>query len=88
MMNWLRRWLGLDEGRLVRLRGGLGQLDGEMLQELLRDAGIPSVVKSSDPLDAYMEVDGLGKALWVRAGDAARAEEVLALLDEDRTGPC
>ncbi len=75
MLRWLKRWLGYDEEPLVELVGGLSDPDAEMWAEMLRNSGIPVVVKSANPLPGYLGTRAatFDYSFHVRAGDAARA---------------
>jgi hypothetical protein len=88
MLRWLRRWLGYDEVPLVELVGGLSDPAAEMWAEMLRKGGIPVVVKSSNPLlGDGTRAAAFDYSLHVRAGDAARARQVLSPLLKTHADP-
>jgi hypothetical protein len=85
----LRRWLGYDEEPLVELVGGLSDPEAEMSVEALRREGIAALIKSANPLigEFGTRAVGMDYALFVRAGDAARARDILSPLLETHADP-
>ena len=69
---------GGGDGDLVKVGFARTQVEGEMLQGLLAEAGIPSVLKRSRGFDNPDVLAGGPHDLFVRAGAAERAREVLA----------
>lgn len=67
-----------DGGRLVKVAFARNQVEGEMMQGLLSEAGIPSVLKRSFGWDNPDFLAGGPRDIFVNAGDARRAREVLA----------
>jgi len=65
-------------GDLVKVAFARNQIEGEMLQGLLAEAGIPSVLKRSLGFDNPDFLPSGPRDLLVNAGDAARATDVLA----------
>jgi Putative prokaryotic signal transducing protein len=85
---------GDDEGgggggggdKLVKVAFARNQVEGEMLQGLLSEAGIPSLLKRSFGFDNPDFLAGGPHDVWVYEGAAKRAREVLAetmIEDED-----
>jgi hypothetical protein len=72
-------------GRLVKVAFARNQVEGEMLQGLLSEEGIPSVLKRSRGFDNPDFLAGGPHDVWVNEGAAERAREVLAetLLDDE-----
>jgi hypothetical protein len=88
MLRWLRRWLGYEEEPLEELVGGLSDPEAAMWAEMLRNEGIAVVVKSASPLVGYLATRTLSDfALCVRAGDAARARDILSPLLKTHADP-
>jgi putative signal transducing protein len=69
---------GGNGGRLVKVAFGRNQVEAEMLQGLLAEAGIPSVLKRSRGFDNPDFLAGGPHDVWVNEGTAERAREVLA----------
>jgi len=65
-------------GRLVKVGFGRNQVEAEMLQGLLAEAGIPSVLKRSRGFDNPDFLAGGPHDIWVNEGAVERAREVLA----------
>lgn len=71
-------------GDLVKVAFARNQVEGEMLQGLLTEAGIPSVLKRSRGFDNPDFLPSGPRDVMVNAGAAQRAREVLAdVLIED-----
>jgi hypothetical protein len=71
-------------GDLVKVAFARNQVEGEMLQGLLTEAGIPSVLKRSIGFDNPDFLPSGPRDVMVNAGAAQRAREVLAdVLIED-----
>jgi hypothetical protein len=69
---------GGNGGRLVKVAFARNQVEGEMLQGLLAEEGIPSVLKRSRGFDNPDFLAGGPHDVWVNEGAAERAREVLA----------
>jgi len=69
---------GGGDGRLVKVAFARTQVEGEMLQGLLSEAGIPSILKRSIGFDNPDFLAGGPHDVKVSASDAERAREVLA----------
>ncbi|MGN6556996.1 MAG: putative signal transducing protein [Solirubrobacterales bacterium] len=65
-------------GRLVKVAFARNQVEAEMLQGLLTEAGIPSVLKRSFGFDNPDFLASGPRDVMVNEGDAKRAREVLA----------
>jgi hypothetical protein len=65
-------------GRLVKVAFARNQMEGEMLQGLLAEAGIPSVLKRSFGFDNPDFLASGPRDVMVNEGAAPRAREVLA----------
>jgi Putative prokaryotic signal transducing protein len=81
---------GGGDGRLVKVGFGRNQVEAEMLQGLLAEAGIASVLKRSRGFDNPDFLAGGPHDVWVSEGSVERAREVLAETmleseDEERT---
>jgi hypothetical protein len=87
MMRWLRRWLGYEEEPIVELVGGLSDPEAAMWAEMLRNNGISVELKSASPLLGEWARGAIDYALCVRAGDAARARDILAPLLKTHADP-
>jgi hypothetical protein len=76
---------GGNGGRLVKVAFARNQVEGEMLQGLLAEEGIPSVLKRSRGFDNPDFLAGGPHDVWVNESAAERAREVLAdtLLDDE-----
>jgi len=83
----LRRWLGYEEEPLVELVGGLSEPLAGMCASRLQGLGIRAMVKTSTPLIGDMAGTAMDYALCVRAGDAARARDILAPLLKTHADP-
>jgi hypothetical protein len=73
-------------GDLVKVAFARNQAEAEMLQGLLSEAGIPSVLKRSFGFDNPDFLSSGPRDVMVNAGDAQRAKDVLAetmIEDED-----
>lgn len=73
-------------GDLVKIAFARNQVEGEMLQGLLTEAGIPSVLKRSIGFDNPDFLPSGPRDVMVNAGTAERAREVLAdvLIEDER----
>jgi Putative prokaryotic signal transducing protein len=73
-------------GDLVKVAFARSQPEAEMLQGLLAEAGIPSVLKRSIGFDNPDFLPSGPRDVMVNAGDAPRAREVLAdtMIEEER----
>jgi hypothetical protein len=73
-------------GDLVKVAFARNQVEGEMLQGLLSEAGIPSVLKRSLGFDNPDFLPSGPRDLMVNRSDAQRAREVLAdvLIEDER----
>lgn len=73
-------------GDLVKVAFARNQVEGEMLQGLLTEAGIPSVLKRSIGFDNPDFLPSGPRDVMVNAGTAERAREVLAdvLIEDER----
>lgn len=69
---------GGGDGRLVKVGFGRNQAEAEMLQGLLLQEGIPSVLKRSMGFDNPDFLGAGPRDIWVHASAAARARELLA----------
>ena len=87
MTRWLKRWLGYDEEPLVELVGGLSDPEARAWAERLQTQGIPAMVKTSSPLLGEWAGTASDYALCVRAGDAARARQLLTPLLKTHADP-
>jgi hypothetical protein len=75
---------GGGEGDLVKVAFARTQPEAEMLQGLLTEAGIPSILKRTMGFDNPEFLPNGPRDVMVRAGDSMRAHEVLAdVLIED-----
>jgi Putative prokaryotic signal transducing protein len=72
-------------GDLVKVAFARNQVEGEMLQGLLTEAGIPSILKRSIGFDNPDFLPSGPRDVLVNAGTADRAREVLAdvLIDDE-----
>lgn len=68
---------GGDGGRLVKVGFGRSQIEAEMLQGLLSEAGIPSVLKRTIGFDAPEFLVSGPHDVLVNRADVRRAREVL-----------
>jgi hypothetical protein len=78
---------GGNGGRLVKVGFGRTQVEAEMLRGILSEAGIPSVLKRTRGFDTPEFLASGPHDVFVNAGDAIRAREVLAetmVADEDQ----
>jgi hypothetical protein len=69
---------GGNGGRLVKVGFGRTQVEAEMLRGLLSEAGIPSVLKRTRGFDTPEFFASGPHDVFVNAGDATLAREVLA----------
>jgi len=69
---------GGNGGKLVKVGFGRNQIEAEMLQGLLSEAGIPSVLKRTIGFDAPEFFASGPHDVFVNVNDAKRAREVLA----------
>lgn len=69
---------GGNGGRLVKVGFGRTQVEAELLQGFLSDAGIPSVLKRTIGFDTPEFFASGPHDVFVNVGDAQRAREVLA----------
>jgi len=69
---------GGDGGDLVKVAFARNEMEGEMLQGLLGEAGIPSVLKRTRGFDNPEFLASGPRDVMVNAGDAESAREVLA----------
>jgi hypothetical protein len=67
----------LAEGRLVRVAGARNQAEGEMLQGLLLEAGVPSLLRRSAGFDVPDFLAAGPRDVLVPESGAATAREVL-----------
>jgi hypothetical protein len=76
---------GGDGGRLVKVGYGRNQIEAEMLQGLLSESGIPSVLKRTLGFDAPEFLASGPHDVLVNRSDVERAREVLAdtLLEDE-----
>lgn len=78
---------GGNGGRLVKVGFGRTQVEAEMLRGILSEAGIPSILKRTMGFDTPEFFASGPHDVFVNAGDAIRAREVLAetiVEDEDQ----
>ena len=77
---------GGGDGDLVKVAFARNQVEGEMLQGLLSEVGIPSVLKRSLGFDNPDFLPSGPRDLMVNKRDAQRAREVLAdvLIEDER----
>lgn len=75
-------------GDLVKVAFARSEVEGELLQGLLAEAGIPSVLKRSLGFDNPDFLSSGPRDVMVNAGDAQRAREVLAetMVEEEDEG--
>lgn len=61
-------------------------VESEMLQELLRQEGIPVLMRENEDVGSYLKIymgfSVFGESLYVRQSDYARASQLLSSLDE------
>jgi hypothetical protein len=81
MFKWLRRFFYSDD-EIVKLADGLGEVEGEQFEEMLRNEGIIAMRKNMSALAAYRGVWPIaggeaGYALFVKQSDVDRAIEIL-----------
>lgn len=69
---------GGDGGRLVKVGFGRSQIEAEMLQGLLSEAGVPSVLKRTIGFDTPEFLASGPHDVLVKRDDVKRAREVLA----------
>jgi hypothetical protein len=69
---------GGNGGRLVKVGFGRTQVEAEMLRGILSEAGIPSILKRTMGFDTPEFLASGPHDVFVNAGDAIRAREVLA----------
>lgn len=69
---------GGNGGDLVKVAFARNQVEGELLQGLLAEAGIPSILKRSMGFDNPEFLASGPRDVMVNAGNAERAREVLA----------
>lgn len=69
---------GGDGGKLVKVGFGRSQIEAEMLQGLLSESGIPSVLKRTMGFDTPEFLASGPHDVLVKRDDAERAREVLA----------
>jgi hypothetical protein len=67
----------LTEGRLVRVAGAHNQAEGEMLQDVLLEAGVPSLLRRSAGFDVPDFLAAGPRDVMVPESAAATAREVL-----------
>jgi hypothetical protein len=77
---------GGNGGRLVKVGFGRTQIEAEMLQGFLGEAGIPSVLKRTIGFDAPEFFASGPHDVFVNVSDAQRAREVLAELTIEGEG--
>jgi hypothetical protein len=77
---------GGGDGRLVKVAFARNQVEGEMLQGLLSEAGIPSVLKRSFGFDNPDFLAGGPHDVMVNAQAAKRARDLLAetMIEDER----
>jgi len=77
---------GGGEGDLVKVAFARNEVEGEMLQGLLSEVGIPSVLKRSLGFDNPDFLSSGPRDLMVNRNDAQRAREVLAdvMIEDER----
>ena len=73
-------------GDLVKIAFARNQVEAEMLQGLLSEAGIPSVLKRSFGFDNPDFLSSGPRDVMVNAGDAQRAKDLLAdtMIEDER----
>jgi hypothetical protein len=76
-MRWLHKFLYSDDPD-VKVAAGLSEPEAQMLQELLENSGIPSMIKNMKVLSVTYGCS-LGNEfdMWVKRSDLSRAREVL-----------
>jgi hypothetical protein len=80
----------LAEGRLVRVAGAHNQAEGEFIQGLLLEEGVPSMLRRSAGFDVPDFLAAGPRDVLVPESGVAAAREVLLeaeLITEQRTGP-
>lgn len=80
----------LSEGRLVRVAGASNQADGEFIQSLLLEEGVPSVLRRSPGFDVPDFLAAGPRDVLVPESGVATAREVLLqaeLISGEPTGP-
>jgi hypothetical protein len=77
---------GGGDGDLVKVAFARNEIEGEMLQGLLAEAGIPSVLKRSLGFDNPDFLSSGPRDLMVNRSDAERAREVLSdvMIEDER----
>lgn len=73
----------VEQEMLVKLANLLDPLESEMLQDLLRQEGIPVLAKDKESggyLKIYMGYSMFGEDLYVRESDYERAQELMQSL--------
>lgn len=71
---------------LVKLINLQNPVESELLQDLLRQAGIPVLARDKESggyLKIYMGYSVFGEDLYVRQSDYGRAQEILQILNQD-----
>ena len=77
---------GGNGGRLVKVGFGRTQVEAELLQGFLGEAGIPSVLKRTIGFDTPEFFASGPHDVFVNASDAKRAREVLAEIEDEGQG--
>ena len=89
MMRWLRSIFSGSEDPIVKLVGGLGRTQAEMWRELLKNDGIPSMVKNMGSGLGYhyggMDLFTRDWDLFVKQSDLELARQLLPSLDQGGT---
>src|ERR1700759_3217765 len=65
-------------GKLIKVGFARNQAEAEMLQALLQESGIPSVLKRSGGFDAPEFLAAGPRDIWVHKDHAVKAREILA----------
>lgn len=65
-------------GKLIKVGFARNQAEGEMLQALLLESGIPSILKRSGGFDAPEFLAAGPRDIWVNQGHAENARRILA----------
>ena len=87
MMRWLRSFFSGSDDPIVVLVGGLSRTQAEMWRELLKNDGVPSMVKNMGSGLSYhyggMDTFTRDWDLFVKQSDLELARELLPSLDVD-----
>ena len=77
----------MSEDRLVRVAGAQDQAEGELIQGILLDSGVQSVLRRSPAFDAPDFLAGGPRDILVAESEARLAREVLNEPEPEPSGP-